>query len=292
MHLKKIQDKVSDYLKANIDNKILGNTESFNSLQKDKNITKNFKTEDDLRMYMQTMHFSPSQMKSTLTFYNMAKRNSIAQSIDGAKRIFLNQIANEEYSSKFKDLDATEQLRVNAMADERAVQFYDIASKNNFDLSTNTGWIKTQAQYALSAPQQQISADDQTTLLKNLQSARENVESATDPQKEYLDAHFKSQDTNAILDMSSAIDSLSNYTYRYTDSNGKKKEREIAVSARIVDFVNNNYDTVKMNSDMTEQFYCKIQLLDNWYSENFDKTIESQKDYEEANRLYKQYNKE
>ena len=125
-----------------------------------------------------------------------------------------------------------------------------------------------------------------------MQSARETVESATESQKEYLDAHFKSQDTNAILDMSNAIDSLSNYTYRYTDSNGKKKEREIAVSARIVDFVNNNYDTVKMNSDMTEQFYCKTQLLDNWYSENFDKTIESQKDYEEASRLYKQYNKE
>ena len=289
---KNIQDKVGDYLKANIDNKILGNTESFNSLQKDKNITKNFKTENDLRMYMQTMHFSPSQMKSTLTFYDMAKRNSIAQSIDGAKRIFLNQIANEEYSSEYKDLEATKQLRVNAMADERAVKFYDIANKNNFDLSTNIGWIKTQAQYALSAPQQQISADDQTTLLKNLQSARENVESATDEQKEYLDAHFKSQDTNAILDMSSAIDSLSNYTYKYTDSNGKKKEREIAVSARVVDFVNNNYDTVKMNSDMTEQFYCETQLLDNWYSENFDKTIENQKDYEEANRLYKQYNKE
>lgn len=289
---KNIQEKVGDYLKANIDNKNLGNTESFNSLQKDKNIVKNFKTEDDLMMYMQEMHFSPNQMKSTLTFYNMTKRNAVAQSVDDAKRIFLNQIAKEEYDSEYKDLDATQQLRVNAMADERAVKFYDIANKNNFDLSTNIGWVKTQAQYALSASQQQISKDDQKTLLENLQSARETVESATEEQKEYLDAHFKSQDTNAILDMSNAIDSLSNYTYRYTDSNGKKKEREIAVSARIVDFVNNNYDTVKMNSDMTEQFYCKTQLLDNWYSENFDKTIESQKDYEEANRLYKQYNKE
>ena len=93
--------------------------------------------------------------------------------------------------------------------------------------------------------------------------------------------------------MSSAIDSLRNYTYKYTDSDGKKKEREVAVSERIIDFVDNYLKNKHTKSlDVYRSSYVETQLLDNWYSENFDKTIESQKDYEEASRLYKQYNKE